>query len=127
LSIMVDHTYLSQEVRESLLDLVDGDGESLAELIDTLLESNPTLISELKEGVATQQADQIREAAHALKSSNAQMGATTFAERCQEMENYGKFEQVNQAADLLGDLLDESEKTSQALKAWKVQLMVGVN
>jgi HPt (histidine-containing phosphotransfer) domain-containing protein len=111
--------YLDAEVRDSLVELMDGEPALLIELIDSLAESNRTLLCDLAEAVAQRTPDAIREAAHALKSSNAQMGALQFSVLCQEMENFGHDKLPEKAREALDPLLKEAEKVAQALVSWR--------
>ena len=114
--------YLDADVRASLVELMDGESALIIELIDSLEESNRTLLGDLVEAVSHNAADMIREAAHALKSSNAQMGAIQLSILCQEMENYGKDDLPEKANEALGTLLQEAEKVDQALIDWRASL-----
>jgi len=65
----------------------------------------------------SQDAEAMRQAAHALKSASANVGATAFAEVCKEVElaaANGKFED---ACLLLDTLLEEHKKVLHALEA----------
>ncbi|MEL6594162.1 MAG: Hpt domain-containing protein [Bacteroidota bacterium] len=124
----MDHTevltyeYLDQDAREMIVDLMDGDAEMIIDLVDTLAETTPELLSELKAGVNSQDAVQIREAAHALKSSNAQLGALNLSELCRRMEEMGKREELEETATLLTMIFQEFQKVEQALNSWKVEV-----
>lgn len=114
--------YLDEEAREMIVDLMEGDQEMIIDLIDTLNDSNPTLLEQLVLGVSAQDAVQIREAAHALKSSNAQLGALNFSGLCQQMEEVGKRSQLGDASYLLELIKEEYQKVSVALESWKSSL-----
>ena len=118
----VTHEYLDQEAREVLTDLMDGDAEMIIDLVDTLIDTTPELLEELVLGVNNGDASQVRNSAHALKSSNAQLGALSFAELCQEMENKGKSEDLAEADQLLNQIKQEYEKVTSALESWKTVL-----
>ncbi len=112
-------TYLNPETVEEVTDMMDGDTESLVDLIDTLMETTPELMHELSTGVDQRDAVAIREAAHALKSSSAQMGAQRFSDICKEMEEKGKNGDVDSAISLFPSLQQEQGLMLGAMNEWK--------
>lgn len=114
--------YLDAEKRSEIVELMDGDAEMVIELIDTLLESAPGLMEELAAAVAARHTEGVREAAHALKSSNAQLGAVVFSGMCQQMENHGKNQDADAAAGFLPAMQEEFARVQEALNAWKQSL-----
>ena len=81
------YTYLDAEALDMIIDLMDGDTEMIIDLVDTLLESAPEDMTRLEEGLEALDAHEVREAAHALKSANAQLGALQFSELCKTCFN----------------------------------------
>lgn len=114
--------YLDEETRIGLLELMEGDNEMMIDLIDTSLETSPDLLENLSQATETGDGTAIKEAAHSLKSSNAQMGALRFATLCQEMENYGKSNEIEKARTHLPVLVNEYKLVSAALRAWRESL-----
>jgi len=113
------YEYLDSSSLDMIFDLMDGDAEMIVDLVDTLAETTPELLDELDQGVKSQNPSQIREAAHALKSSNAQLGALDFSELCRQMEEKGKREELAETAKLLDMIYAEFKKVEQALNSWK--------
>ena len=113
------YKYLDADSLSVIEELMDGDAELIFDLVDTLIETTPELLEELAAGVEAKDSPAIKNAAHALKSSNAQMGALSFAALCQEMENKGKNNDLEQAEDLLQLIKEEFSKVTQALESWK--------
>lgn len=72
---------------EQLRDLTSSDRRLTDVLIEELEQSGPGLLHEMREGLAQADLDRVAEAAHALKSSCAALGAVQAAELCQKMEN----------------------------------------
>ncbi|MEM6344575.1 MAG: Hpt domain-containing protein [Bacteroidota bacterium] len=116
------YEYLDSDSLEMIFDLMDGDAEMIIDLVDTLTETTPDLLEELDAGVKSQNPSQIREAAHALKSSNAQLGALDFSELCRQMEEKGKREELEETDKLLDLIYKEFKKVEQALNSWKVKV-----
>ena len=119
---MTSFEYLDAGMRTQLVELMDGDAEMIIDLIDTLVESTPELMEALATHLNAGQPDGFREAAHALKGSHLQLGATDFAARCQELENLGRAGDLSGADPLYAQLLLEHEKVVMALESWKENL-----
>lgn len=116
------YEYLDRSSLDMIFDLMDGDPEMIVDLVDTLTETTPELLEELDKGVKSHDPIQIREAAHALKSSNAQLGALNFSELCRQMEEKGKREELDETDRLLDMIYDEFKKVEQALESWKLKV-----
>jgi len=120
----VDYSkYLNSDTLELLTDLMDGDSEMLIDLVDTLIDTTPQLLDDLKAGVATKDPQKIRNSAHALKSSNAQLGAEAFASMCEEMESKGRAEDTTDLDILYNKIISEFDVVCEALGAWKMSLV----
>ncbi|MEM7370680.1 MAG: Hpt domain-containing protein [Bacteroidota bacterium] len=117
------YEYLDSETLEVILDLMDGDSEMVIDLVDTLVETTPDLMDDLAEGVICADADKIKGAAHALKSSNAQLGALTFADLCFQMESIGKTNDLMDAEKILELIQEEYKRVNQALESWKEKIL----
>lgn len=114
--------YLNKDTLDLLYDLMDGDSEMIIDLVDTLIDTTPLLLDELKEGVTLKDAQKIRNSAHALKSSNAQLGAEDFASLCEKMESKGRESDTIDLDVLLDKILKEFDVVLQALDSWKNSL-----
>ncbi|MDX2246399.1 MAG: Hpt domain-containing protein [Bacteroidia bacterium] len=114
--------YLDDMARASIEELMDGDPELISDLVNTLIASSPDLLKEIEVGIKTGNATQIREAAHALKSSNAQLGALSFSELCAEMEKRGRSGEISDIETLYEKIMEEFERVASALESWKEHL-----
>ncbi len=121
---MVTAEYLDYSVREEIVDLMDGDKGMIIDLIESLIESSPALLKELAEGISTGNGEKVKHAAHALKSSNAQLGAKYFAQLCLQMENLGKRNDFSRVGEVYDEMKEEFDKVSTALNAWKKDLEI---
>ncbi|MGH8231645.1 MAG: response regulator, partial [Steroidobacteraceae bacterium] len=79
--------------------------------------SSLALIEALRTGLSGNDAESIRQAAHALKSSSANVGALAFADLCKEVEVAAATGEIDQARVLVDGLLAEHKKVLQALDA----------
>jgi PAS domain S-box-containing protein len=85
---------------QNLRDL--GGVEFLAEVVDVFLADAPALITSLRSSVERQDTDELRRAAHTLKSNGSTLGAAAFAELCRAVEHHakdGRLDGVSQLAD----------------------------
>jgi PAS domain S-box-containing protein len=100
-----------------LLDTIGDDPELLSALIDTFLRDAPRLVDGAKGGLQQGQADEVRRAAHTLKSNGATFGATTFSELGRELESLARSGALEGAAELIEQLEAEYESVRIALEA----------
>jgi PAS domain S-box-containing protein len=63
-----------------------GNPATVIEFIDLFLAETAGLLRDLRRAVADESIDQIRRAAHTLKSTSALVGAAAFAELCRDLE-----------------------------------------
>ena len=88
--------------RTVFAELKQSVGEDfISELIDTFLADAPKLIAELHTTLSIGNADGFRRAAHSLKSTSANFGATQFSALAKELEMLGRAGTLDGATDLL--------------------------
>jgi HPt (histidine-containing phosphotransfer) domain-containing protein len=102
---------------ERLLEIIGDDPDLLRALIDTFLRDVPRLIDDARRGLQQGQADEVRRAAHTLKSNGATFGATTFSELGRELESLTRSGALEGAAELIERLEAEYESVRTALEA----------
>jgi HPt (histidine-containing phosphotransfer) domain-containing protein len=95
----------------------DDDPDVLVALIDTFLRDVPRLIDGARRGLQHGQADEVRRAAHTLKSNGATFGAMSFSELSRELESLARSGALEGAADLIARLEAEYEPVRIALDA----------
>jgi CheY-like chemotaxis protein/HPt (histidine-containing phosphotransfer) domain-containing protein len=100
---------LDPKALEKLREMVGGDADFLAELIDTFLEDAPQMLAEMSQAVEDGDAAVLRRAAHSLKSNSADLGGMALSILCRELEGMGK----------AGTLAGASEKVTQAEAEYK--------
>lgn len=93
-----------------------GEPDIVAELIDIFLEDCPSRIEAIRKGVEDGDSDAIASAAHALKSSCAQLGVVKMSAICQVLEADGKSGSLDDAEDLSVALIDEFQHVHSQLK-----------
>jgi CheY-like chemotaxis protein len=85
---------------QNLRDL--GGVEFLAEVVDAFLADAPALITSLRSSLGRQDTEELRRAAHTLKSNGSTLGATAFADLCRTVEQQakdGRFDGVSQLVE----------------------------
>ena len=78
-----------------------GQPDLLARVVSSYLETSPDIVKRIRAAVASQNATELRAAAHRLKSSSAQLGASSVADDCRELEMMGKSQNFAQADEAL--------------------------
>jgi HPt (histidine-containing phosphotransfer) domain-containing protein len=81
------------------------------------LEAAPPLLARLNQAVVQSNAAEVRAAAHTIKSSSNDFGATRLAELCQTLEDMGKAGALEGAAELVAQVETEYEQVKAALEA----------
>jgi two-component system sensor histidine kinase/response regulator len=99
----------------SLRDL--GGDDFLREVIDAFLADAPDLIATLRRSLAGQSPEELRRAAHTLKSNGATLGAEEFAELCRTLEQRAKDGELDGASELVDRIEQEYGPLQEALTA----------
>lgn len=86
-------------------------------LLDAFLSSAPSLMKNLRIAVAGSDTAAIAKAAHSLKSSSMNMGATSLGNLCSQLERHGREACLDQAAGLLAEAEDEFRLVREAFTA----------
>jgi signal transduction histidine kinase/DNA-binding response OmpR family regulator len=117
----------ASEVADSILDeqVLDriralrrpGAPSLLAKVVDLYASSSQALTEDLRSAAHSQDANGMRQAAHALKSSSANVGALAFAELCKSVELAAVEGRIAEAQGLLPSIEAEHQKVLRALEA----------
>lgn len=103
-------TPLDAETLQALKEI-----DALQEVIDIYLDSAPQLLQRIQEAVSTEQPEELREAAHSLKSTSAALGAFDLSEMAKKMEVMGRFGNTASASNMLADIEVEYQRVRKAL------------
>ena len=82
-------------------EMVGGDDEFLADLIDTFLKDAPQMLADMRQALETGDAAVLRRVAHSLKSNSDSFGATALGELCRELEKMGKVNALKGADEVI--------------------------
>ncbi len=107
---------LNLSVLSTLRDLqLEGEPDVMTKLVDVYLSSSGTLTEKLQEGASLNNFKKMQNAAHSLKSSSANMGATQLSEICKELELGCKDKTLLDATELVGAIVTEFSGVKDAL------------
>ncbi|HSK17138.1 MAG TPA: PAS domain S-box protein [Gaiellaceae bacterium] len=93
-----------------------GDRTFVSDLIDTFLAESPRLVSALRDGLAQRDDDEVRRAAHTLKSNARTFGAGALADACEELEGFARESRLDEAAKALERMEAELTQAKEALE-----------
>ena len=94
----------------------EGAPSILGKIIELYVSTAPKLMSDIRDGIAAGDPERLSRAAHALKSSSANLGATTLSELCKELELLGRSGAVDGTEAKLDVLEFEFDAVCAALR-----------
>jgi signal transduction histidine kinase/CheY-like chemotaxis protein len=102
---------------ERLMEIIgDDDPTLLAALIDTFLRDAPRLVDDVRRGLQQGRVDEVRRAAHTLKSNGATFGAMSLSELSRALESLARSGTLEGTAELIARLEAEYERVRIALE-----------
>jgi CheY-like chemotaxis protein/HPt (histidine-containing phosphotransfer) domain-containing protein len=104
---------LDETSLESLREL--GGDDLVGQVVDAFVEDAPSLLATLRRSLEQGDADELRRAAHTLKSNAATIGGTAFSELCRELEQRAKNGDLAGAAELASRLDAEYARLQAAI------------
>ncbi len=115
-------TILDRQILDSLRDMAGSKAAAMLSLIiGNYLEDAPERLQELRDAVVEGNPDGLRQAAHSLRSSSANLGAVTFSNLLKELENLGRAGTTDTAETFLNAVEREYEKVITALELERKQ------
>jgi GAF domain-containing protein/CheY-like chemotaxis protein len=100
-----------------LAESMGGDDAFVAELIEQFVTESPTLVTAARKGLEAGDADEVRRAAHTLKSNAATFGANELADRSSRLEAAAKTGTLDDGLARIEAIDDELERVHAALRA----------
>ncbi len=91
--------------------------EFALELVATFLQEAPSMLDDLRQALAAQDADKFRRAAHSLKSNSNTFGALTLGAMARELELAGVAKVIESGGQPLDALASEYARVAAALTA----------
>ena len=115
----VEYVTLDDGALKNLRDL--GGDEFLGEVIDAFLADAPQLVATLRRSLDEGNTEELRRAAHTLKSNGATLGAEGFAELCRTLEQRGKTGELDGASELVDRVEQEYGPLEEALSVLRAE------
>ena len=113
-----DDSVINLQALDNIRALSPSNGDALLErVLQAFLRDTPAHLHTLRQAIAADDAEQLRKAAHSLKSSSANIGASMLAQRSKELEQLGRNHTTAGAAPLLADMEHSFQAARQALGA----------
>jgi HPt (histidine-containing phosphotransfer) domain-containing protein len=107
---------------QNLVDLDDGGDGLLVEMLTIFREDTPMRISSILDAVTKGQAEELSQAAHALKGGAGALGARALRILAGELENLGREGSTQVGPDLATRLEETFQATLQAMDAYVAKL-----
>jgi HPt (histidine-containing phosphotransfer) domain-containing protein len=114
---MPNSEVIDRSALRNLLEMFNGDEAFLGQVIDTFLSDATHLLGTIRQSTLSGKADDLRRAAHSLKSNSANLGALSLSALGKELEYIGKGGTVEGAAERLALLDAEYARVRTALQA----------
>ena len=112
---IVNQDHLDRKSLDKIKSLGPNGPKMLAAVISIYLNDSPVLIERLSESLNAGDADGVAQAAHALKSASANLGAMSLAEICRQVEDIARLNSVQGCDSLISLIRLEYGKTKEAL------------
>jgi len=111
------------EIDESALDSIralqrPGKPDILARIVNMYLQKTPELIGNIREGVAANDSEKVKIAAHTLKSSSAYVGAAQLAEVCSRLESKASNEELTDVQEDIDTIHNGFESVASQIKQY---------
>jgi PAS domain S-box-containing protein len=101
---------------ERLMETIGDDRSLLTALIDTFVSDAPRLVEAARRGLEHGQTDEVRRAAHTLKSNGATFGATSFSELSRQLEALARSGILEGADEFIARIDAEYQRVRIALE-----------
>ena len=103
---------------EQLAELKEVLEDEFSVLIDTYLTDAKLRLTLIKNGIATQDYEAVRLAAHSLKGASANLGALVLAQICEKLEHDCKVGEYQECHIQLNEITQELQQVEQVLSAY---------
>jgi signal transduction histidine kinase/DNA-binding response OmpR family regulator len=109
----IEEEPLDEATLKTLEDITDS--ALVEEVIESFVETSPTLVAQVSAGLAESDADQVQHAAHSLKSSSQYIGALPLSRLCLDLETLARQHDLGGTAGLARKLEREHARVMSAL------------
>ena len=117
-SPMPETTVIDAQTLENLRALNPGDNdEFLREIAAIFFEDTPLRIAELDESLRTADLSRFVRAAHSIKGSSANLGATSLRMAAERLEHESRTKGLGAVTEMMAEVKAEFERAQTALQA----------
>ena len=109
-----EQTIIDDAVFNTLKDIM---GDEFPMLLETFLEDTPSLFSDLQKAAKSADIEVVVRAAHTLKSSGSNLGATLLADTALEIESHGKQGDLQKAVQAIPRLEGALNQTMMMIRS----------
>jgi len=111
---------IDAQILQNLREYDDEDDPFVDILIETYLNEAPQHLDGIRVAVQSQDAKLLKESAHTLKSSSAQLGAMQFSQLCKEIEYMGRAGMESDSTEIECFVTDAAaQRFSELEKEWQ--------
>jgi len=100
---------------QRLLEVIGGDPDDLAELIEEFETTTPKILQKMQEAATAGDLQALRISSHSLKSNARDFGATALAGACETLEHACRDGSVNDPTGSVSAIADALESARNAL------------
>jgi len=116
---------VDRDVLRRLLESTGGDQGFMTELVEQFIADTPGLVTAARAGLESGDVDEVRRAAHTLKSNAATFGALELAERSRRLEEDAKAGAIEDGEGQIRGIAEELERVREALHVASASLAEG--
>ncbi|MFK8183359.1 MAG: response regulator [Phormidesmis sp.] len=121
-----EQSFIDRDILETTAASLGGLTQAwLSPFIDLYSQQSTQLMQQIRAACEEKNADSLAYAAHTLKSSSAALGLAVIGQYCQDLEQCGRNQTMDQSDQLLSELEAAFDPSVQALKALIQQLPAG--
>jgi len=115
---VIQRDVINRHALESIRALNKDRGDALVQkVISTFMDDTPSQLQTLRCAIARVDCGNLRQVAHSLKSSSANIGADALAGMCKQMETLGRSDSTDGAIAILIDMEHEFQAVRHSLNA----------
>ncbi|WP_372726684.1 PAS domain S-box protein [Nostoc sp. TCL26-01] len=107
---------IDTKILQALRDMLGGDNEAFAELLNCYLTEAPKLLQDMNVAITTQDTQAIWKTAHKFKSSSGSVGAVFLSQLCKQLEIKGRSNNLQGCAEINSRLRKEYELVKTLLQ-----------
>jgi HPt (histidine-containing phosphotransfer) domain-containing protein len=113
---MADPSVIDPQAIENLRALDPGDsGEFLREIAGIFFQDTPQRLAELDQSLLAGDVAKFTRAAHSIKGSSSNLGATVLRSAAEKLEHAARLQGLSNVAGLLADVKNEFTRAQAAL------------